>query len=97
MRSSADGRNDARRRLEQPLAGGHLVDDGAERPDVAAMIGAAAVELLGRHTRTVPAIALFRGDRTDGGDGRRCRDDAFARPKSSNLTPDFASPSRWPA
>ena len=48
-RAGHDRRGNPRRRVarERPLAGGHLVDHGADREDVAAVVDPFAGEVLG--------------------------------------------------
>ncbi len=60
-----------RRAGERPPAGRHLVQHAAEGPQVAARVGVAAIELLGRHVLERSDDGAFGGQRR--GDGGRLR------------------------
>ena len=70
-----DRADDRRRRLavERPPARDHLVEHAAEREDVAARVGGAALELLGRHVCNVPRMVPARRQRRRSPSRRRGR------------------------
>ena len=83
------------RRQNIRLAGEHLEQHHAERPDVRALVGRLALGLLRRHVggraenrcraRAARAVSGRRVSSTIAADGRR-RSSALARPKSSTFT-----------
>ena len=86
--------------LERALAGGHLVEHGAQSEDVAARVGFLAFHLLRRHVLKRSNDRALRGQRQvadwqPSGSGLKIERltgvTALARPKSISLAPDLVS------